>query len=201
MGCSSSQTAAAFFPCVLSTCPFHGVQSFRNQLLQLELPTRSQTLPANLLQCGLLSPQVPRSCQQPAPAPPTLGTSTCSSMGSSTGCHWICALPWTSMGCRATACLTMAFTSVLTRLQGRLCSGTWTTFSPSFFNDPGVCKVVSLTYSHFSILASVELQFFSLLRCIITEVLSVSLIGSAFTSDRSVLEPAGIGSTRHGGSF
>ena len=36
--------------------------------------------------------------------------STCSSVGSSMGCRWISAPPWTSMGCRGTACLTMVFT-------------------------------------------------------------------------------------------
>ena len=38
------------------------------------------------------------------------------------------------------------------RLQGNLCSGTWTTSSPSFFTDLGVCRVVSLTFSHSSLL-------------------------------------------------
>jgi len=47
---------------------FYGVPSFRNRLLQCESPTGSQALPANLLQHGLLSPQVCRSCQEPAPA-------------------------------------------------------------------------------------------------------------------------------------
>ena len=39
-----------------------------------------------------------------------LRASTCSGVGSSTGCRWISAPPWTSMGCRGTACLTMVFT-------------------------------------------------------------------------------------------
>jgi len=45
------------------------------------------------------------------------------------------------------------------RLHGNLCSGTWSTSSPSlFFTDLGVCSVVSLTYSH----SSLRLQgFFS----------------------------------------
>ena len=44
------------------------VQSFRNRLLQHGSPVGSQALPANLLQRGLLSPWVRRSCQEPAPA-------------------------------------------------------------------------------------------------------------------------------------
>jgi len=47
--------------------PSHGVQSFRNRLLQRGSPMGSQALPANLLQHGLLSPQVRRSWQESAP--------------------------------------------------------------------------------------------------------------------------------------
>ncbi|NXE28935.1 UBQL1 protein, partial [Ardeotis kori] len=36
--------------------------------------------------------------------------SACPSMGSSTGCRWISAPLWASMGCRGTACFTMVFT-------------------------------------------------------------------------------------------
>ena len=36
-------------------------------------------------------------------------------------------------------------------LQGNLCSGAWSTSSPSFFTDLGVCRAVSLTYSHSSL--------------------------------------------------
>jgi len=57
---------------LFTNCPSvgssHGVQSFRNRLLQCGSPTGSQALPATLLLCGLLSPQVNRSCQEPAPA-------------------------------------------------------------------------------------------------------------------------------------
>jgi len=49
-----------------SVGPFHGVQTFRDRLLQPVSPVRSQALPANLRQCR--SPQVHRSCQEPAPA-------------------------------------------------------------------------------------------------------------------------------------
>jgi len=37
------------------------------------------------------------------------------------------------------------------KLQGNLCSGAWSTSSPSFFPDLGVCRVISLTYSHYSV--------------------------------------------------
>jgi len=41
---------------------------------------------------------------------------------------------------------------LLHRLQGNLCSGSWSMFSPSFFTDLGVCRLVSLTRPHSSIL-------------------------------------------------
>ena len=48
-------------------------------------------------------------------------------------------------------------------LPGNLCSGTWSTSSPSLFTDLGVCRVVSLTYSHSSLPAAVAHQCFPLL--------------------------------------
>ena len=56
-----------FFPNCSSVGPFHGLQSFRHRLLQRGSPTRLQVLPEDLLQHGLLSPQIHRSCQEPAP--------------------------------------------------------------------------------------------------------------------------------------
>jgi len=44
-------------------------------------------------------------------------------------------------------------------------------------------------------------SFSPLLKYVITEVLPLSLMGSALASGGSVLEPAGIGFIRHGGSF
>jgi len=76
---------------------------------------------------------------------------------------------------------------LLHRLQGNLCSGAWSTSSPSF-TDLGVCRAISLTHSHSSTL----LQFFSpLLKYVITEGLPPPLMGSALASS-----PVG-----HGGSF
>jgi len=77
---------------LFTNCPSmglsHGVLSFRNRLLQRRSPTGSQALPANLLWHGLLSPQVGRTWQEPAPVWGSprghsfLQASTCSSMGS-----------------------------------------------------------------------------------------------------------------------
>jgi len=69
MNCSSVSPCHGLqlFTNCLSMGSSHGVQSFRNRLLQRGSPTGSQALPANLLQRGLLSPWVRRSCQEPAP--------------------------------------------------------------------------------------------------------------------------------------
>jgi len=169
--------------------PFHGVQSFRNRLLQHG------------------SPRGHKPCQQ-----------TCCSMGSSlhgsvgpgrsllqcglpAGCRWISAPPWTSMGCRGTACLTRVFS---TSCRGKLSALAPVAPPPcSYFTDLGVCRAVSLTSSHSSLLSAVLLQlfFFPLLKHVITEALLPSLIALALASSRSVLELAGTGSIRHGGSF
>jgi len=85
---------------------------------------------------------------------------------------------------------------LLQGLQGNLCSGPWSTSSPSFFSCLGVCRVVSLTFLSLS-----HCVFFPLLKYLISEVLPLSLIGSASVSSGSILELADIGSIRHGGSF
>lgn len=43
------------------------------------------------------------------------------------------------------------------RLQGNICSGTWSTFSLSFFPDLGVCRIVSL-----AVFGSLPMQHFAL---------------------------------------
>jgi len=72
----SPSNGLQFFTNCSSVGPFHGVQSFRNRLLQCGLPMGSQVLPANLLQHGLLFPWGYMSCQKPAPA---------------RACHWVTA--------------------------------------------------------------------------------------------------------------
>jgi len=85
IGCSSSQTSPLW---ALSTCLFHGVQSFRNRLLQVRVPHRV-TSPARKLALvwAALStgPQVlPGACfSKGSPRGHTfLQASTCSGMGS-----------------------------------------------------------------------------------------------------------------------
>jgi len=86
------------------------------------------------------------------------------------------------------------------RLQGNLCSGTWST-SSLFFTDLGVCRVVALTYSHSSLQLQLRRFFSPLLQYVDTEALPLSLMGSTLASGGSVLELAGIGSVIRGGSF
>jgi len=92
---------------------------------------------------------------------------------------------------------------VLHRLQGNLCSSAWSTSSPSFFNDLGVCRVVSLASSHSSLSTAPSQQFFfpPLLNYFIPEVPPPLLMGLALARSGSILERAGIGSIRHRGSF
>ena len=88
-------------------------------------------------------------------------------------------------------------------LQGNLCSGVSSPSSPSFFTDLGVCRVVSLTVSLVSshCCSCCCAATFSLLKCIILEVLPPTLMGSALASGGSTFEPAGIGSVGHRGRF
>jgi len=142
---------------LFTNCPFHEEQSFRNRLLQHGSPAGSQALPANLLWRGLLSPQVHRSWQEPAPA---WGSSQGHGfLQASTYCRWISAPPWPSMGCRGTTCLTMVF---ITSYKGRLSILTFQAPPPpSFFTDLDVCRVVSFTLSQSSLSTAVLPQFFS----------------------------------------
>lgn len=86
--------------------PLHGVQPLRTRLLQHSFPLGWQVLPANLLQCGLLSPWVQQVLVGPCfsvgfPWGHSLPqAATCSAVGSSTGSRWMSAPLWTSVSCR-----------------------------------------------------------------------------------------------------
>jgi len=169
------------------------------------VPTGSQALPANLLWRGLLSPRVCRSWQEPAPE--------WAAHRVTASFRHKCALAWGPFhGLQLDICSTVDLHGVqgdslphhglLHELQGKtLCSGAWSTSSPSFSTDLGVCRAVSLTSSHFSLLTAIPQQVFPLLKYVIIEALPPSLMRSALASGGSVLEPAGTGSIRHGGSF
>ena len=94
MGCSSSQTAPAWVP--------YGVTSPARKPAPAWAPlsTGPQVLPGACSSVGF-----------PMESWPSLGVSTCSGVGSSRGYRWASFPPWTSLGCRGTACLTMVFTT------------------------------------------------------------------------------------------
>jgi len=169
---------------------FHSVQSFRNRLLQRGSPTGSQALPASLLWHGLLSPQVHRCWQEPAPAqaphgvtasfrhPPAPAWGLPRAAGGDLLHH---EPPWTAGGQPASPwfhrlqveiCSTMNLHGLQGDslphhglqhgLQGKsLCFVIWSTSSPSFATDLRVCRVVSFTWSHSFVLTAILPQVFS----------------------------------------
>jgi len=116
-----------------------------------------------------------------------LWASSYSSVGSSLGCRWGSAPPWTSMGytwrsgppwtstgCRAQP----ASPGSAPWLQVNLCSGAWST-SCSSFTDLGVCRAVPLASSHSSLLLQLPLYRGGspLFNCVIPEALPPLLMG------------------------
>ena len=84
-------------------------------------------------------------------------------------------------------------------LQVDLCSGAWSTFSPS----PSLTLMSAELFHIFSLsAANAVMQVFSpFLNCVVPEVLPPLLMGSALASSGSVLELAGTASVGHRGSF
>jgi len=143
----------------------HRVLSFRNRLLQCGSPMRSQVLPANLLQCGLLSPWVHRSWQEGACSSvgfpqghSLLQASTCSSVGSlprATGGYLLHrGPPWAAGGA---TCLIMVF---IKSCKGGLSASASRGPPPRSFTDLNVCRVVSLTSSHSCLSTAASPQIF-----------------------------------------
>jgi len=149
------------------------------------------------------SPQVHRSCWEPAPAcaahgftasfrhPPAPAWGFRQAAG---GDPLYRGPPWTAGGQPASPWSSLW-------AERNLCSSTWSISSPSFFTDLGVYRVVSFTSSHSSLSTAISLQVFPLLKYVVTEALPPLLIGLALASGGSILELAGTGFIRHGGSF
>lgn len=123
----------------------------------------------------------------------TLATSTCFRVGSSMINRWIS----THCGPHGLQRHSLTHRGLHHGLQGSLCFGTWGTFSLSF-THLGTCRVVPLKYSHSSLLTSVGgVQVLpSLLNYVLTEVIPLSLLGSALAGSGSLLEQTGIPSSR-----
>jgi len=119
--CGSFPRAAALH------CPSvslsHGVQSFRNRLLQRGSPTGHKPCQQTCSSVGsslhgaagpgrsLLQDGLPMGSQPPS------DIHLLHRGVPSTGCRWRSAPPWTSMDCRGTTCLTMVF---IMSCKGRL---------------------------------------------------------------------------------
>jgi len=164
-------------------------------------PVRSHVLPENLLLCGLISTGS-SSFQEPAP---TQALHRLQLLSGHIHLLWRKVLH----GLQLDVCSTMVLHGqqwdnlyhhgLHHGLQGNLCSDAWTTYSTCFFTDLGVCRVVSLTYSHSS-LTGIVAQPFLTLRYAIRKASPASLIGSALASSGSILELAGMDSVQHQGT-
>jgi len=126
--------------------------------------------------------------------------SSCSGVGSSVGCRWISAPPWTSMGCRGTTCLAMVFSTG--------CRGISAPAPGAPPSHPSSLTLVSaeLFLLHLLgplswLLLLLHSSFSPLLNYVMPEVLPPSLMGLALASSGSVLDLAGTGSIKSGGSF
>lgn len=142
-------------------------------------PTRRPAL------CGLHSTSC-GSHQEPVPVThcgPHLiqGMSTCCGRGSSTGCSVdICS----AMVLHGLQGNNLLHHGLHHGLQGNLCSGI-SNISPSFNTDLGVCRVISLIFSHCSFTDAVQ-HFLPFPKCVVTEVPPVMPMVSAL----AILEPA-----------
>lgn len=190
-----NRTSMSFSNCVLplgffmncfSVGPFHNVQSFRNRLIQCGFPMNSQMLPENLLQLGV---SFSVETQEPAPEPVSHHDKASFKQIHLLQCGILHGLGSDSLPHH---CLHQ-------RLQKNLSSCSWSTCS--FCSDLGICRVVHLTYSSYSLPVVVVQDVFLLFKYFIPEVLPRSLIGSALANAGSVLDPSGIFSVRHKGNF
>jgi len=178
----------------------------REQAAPVWVPTGSQALPTNLLQRGLLSPRVCRSWQEPATvrAPHRITASF----------RHPPAPVWGSFhGLQVEICSTVDLRGLQRdnlphhglhhELQGKTLLRCLEHLLPLLLHWPWCLQscffhIVSLLSLHCCLTPSF---FFRFLKYVIPEVLPLSLNGLALASGGSVLERAGTGCIRHGGSF
>jgi len=162
-----------------------------------------------LFQCWVL----PMGCSSSRTAPVSVPSTGCSLSGTDRSsmdprwCHRSCRKTWSCMGSpwghsflqgtstfsRVVLCGLQRDSllphGVLLEMQQNLFSKTGSTSSPFFFANLGGSRAVPLTFSYTSLPAAVVLCFLPVLKCVITEVLPMSL--TALASGRSVLELSG----------
>lgn len=85
-------------------------------------------------------------------------------------------------------------------LQWDICSGAWSTFSPSFFTDLGVHRAVCLTSAHSTIHWLGELLCNNFFHLFYPRGSATMFDGLALATASPLWRPV-TGSTRHGGSF
>jgi len=112
---------------LLQRGPFPWGAVLQEQAVPAWVPTGSQVLPANLLQCGL------STWSQPPPGIPLLRRGVLP--GLQVG---LCSL----VGLHGLQGHSLSHHGLL---QGNLCSSAWSTSCPSFCTDRGVCRVGALT--------------------------------------------------------
>jgi len=147
-----------FFTNCPSVGPFHRVQPFRNRLVQYGSPMGSQVLPANLLQRMVLT--LHRST---GPARILLQCEISMGSQSPSGIHllWHGVLRWlqveicSTMDPHGLQRIASPLHGLNHKLQGNLCSGAWSTSSPSFLID-----LVSAEFSLLSPAPNALKQFF-----------------------------------------
>jgi len=117
----------------------------------------------------------------------------------STGYGWMSTPLWTSMGCRGTACLAMVF---IIGCKGKLSSPESQAPPPPPSSLPLVSAKLFLSHS-LTPLSRLPFHhsFFPILKYVITEALPPSPVGLVVASGGSILETAGTGFIRYGGSF
>jgi len=125
-----------------------------------------------------------------------LWSSSCSSVGSSTGCGWGSAPPWATMGCKGQPASPWS----APRATGEPLLRCLEHLLPSLCTDRGLFRVVALSYSH-SLGLQLHRFFFPLHKHILPEALPPLLMGSPFPSAGSVLELAALRSMGRRGNF
>jgi len=120
-----------------------------------------------------LAPQVSRSCQEPAPAWALHRVTAffgCIHLLQRQVLHGLQVEICSTMDLHGLQGYSLPHHGLLHGLQENLCSGVWSTSSPSF-TDAGVCRVASLTLSHCCLHLQLPGFLFPLLKDVIPEML------------------------------